>query len=453
MAKTMRRLTPQGIKALTKPGLYPDGGNLYVQVSPSGTKSWAFVYRFGPKTQKEPEPGADPKPAASGSRTWQLGLGSLATVTLKEARERAEEGRRLLAEKPAKNPKVIWAAKTEGVPTFKAAAEAYLETRDWRSEKQHQQVKKLLLTGPRCAMIANVSVDAITTEIVKKVLMAPVPARRDAPAGAFWMVRRATASKLRGHIEAILASEKALGHIHDPWANPARWRDCLKPLLPRPKKTEHYRALPHAELPALMAELRAIGEDLEDTGCMAALALQFVILTATRANEVLSAEWSEIDLQGRVWSVPPSRTKMQKLHRTPLSGAAMAILEAVPRLDEKNSLIFPSTVGRPIDVGNLGRLLERLGRKELTTVHGMRTAFRGWCAETGCPWEIAEHALAHAVGNTTSRAYDRGDAFTHRVALMTAWANFLSSPPDEGGAADADVAGDNVVDFPVRQTA
>src|SRR5262245_2427161 len=239
-----------------------------------------------------------------------------------------------------------------------------------------------------------------------------------------WAVKSETASRVRGRIEVILDWATVRGFRQGD--NPARWRGHLDKLLParsKVRKVVNHAALPYGEVGAFMADLR------EREG-IAARALEFTILTATRTGEVLRAAWSEIDFQARVWTVPAGRMKGGREHRVPLSGAALAPLKRMHELRE-NSFVFPG--GRRAMMSNMAMdmLLRRMGRN--VTVHGFRSTFRDWVAEqTNFPKEVAEAALAHVVGDKVEAAYRRGDLFEKRRRLMNAWAEYCTKTAADG---------------------
>jgi integrase len=236
-----------------------------------------------------------------------------------------------------------------------------------------------------------------------------------------WNEKPETASRVRGRIESVLDWAKARGHRQG--ENPARWRGHLDNLLPtrrKVRKVEHHTALPYAELPAFMADLRK----QEGTG---ARALEFTILTAARTGEALGATWAEIDFEGRLWTIPGERMKAGREHRVPLSDAARAVLEEMNAIRSSEHVFPGAKIGRPLS--DMTMVLHRMGRSNLT-VHGFRSAFSDWCAErTAFPSEVREMALAHAVGDKVEAAYRRGDLFEKRVDLMRTWARFATAAP------------------------
>jgi integrase len=232
-----------------------------------------------------------------------------------------------------------------------------------------------------------------------------------------WQGKPETASRIRGRIETVLDAAKARGYREG--ENPARWRGHIAQILPaRSRLTRgHHKAQPYDAIPAFMAQLR-------DREAMAALALEFVILTATRTSEALGATWGEVDLDRAIWTIPAARMKAGKEHRVPLSPRAVEILEAAKPL--KKDSLFPADKGGKLSTMAMSMLLRRM--KQDCTVHGFRSGFRDWAAEcTGYAHEVCEMALAHAIGNKSEAAYRRGDLFEKRRRLMAEWASYCAS--------------------------
>jgi integrase len=236
-----------------------------------------------------------------------------------------------------------------------------------------------------------------------------------------WTVKPETAGRVRGRIEAILDWAAARGYRAG--ENPARWRGHLDKLLParsKVRRVEHHAALPYIEIGEFMAELR------QQEGVVAR-ALEFVILTAARTGEAIGARWSELNLTDRLWTVPAERMKAGREHRVPLSDRALAIVESMASI-RSSDYVFPGgKAGRPLSNMALLMLLRRLGRDDLTS-HGFRSTFRDWAAEsTAFPAEVAEMALAHAVGDRVEAAYRRGHLLQKRRQLAEAWASFCET--------------------------
>jgi integrase len=294
----------------------------------------------------------------------------------------------------------------ESRKTFGTCATEHFESKQkaWRNDKHKLQWLSHL--SDHAASIWDMPIDVVSTEHVLKVLQ------------PLWIRLPATAPRIRGRIEAVLDSAKAKGLRTG--ENPAAWRGHLALILPgRPKLSRpHHAALAYREVPAFIAKLA-------EFAAPHALALEFLILTAARSNEVLGALWEEIDVDARVWTIPAGRMKAGVEHRVPLSARAVEIVEKQAAI-RSNEFIFPGhRNGRPLSAASL-RLLRPAG----ATVHGLRSSFRDWAGEeTQFAREIAEAALAHSSGDATERAYRRGDALEKRRQLMEAWARFCERGP------------------------
>jgi integrase len=394
-----------------RPGLYGDGGGLYLQVGERGTKSWVFRYWVA---LRDPATGAlirDPTTNKVKGKGREMGLGSLITVSLAEARDRALECRKLRerdidpidARTAAKRDAALAQARSL---KFKEAAEAYIAAHRvaWKNDKHAAQWPATLIRYAY-PVIGNLRLPLIDTTLVMKVLE-PI-----------WSEKPETASRLRGRIESVLDWATVRGYRTG--ENPARWRGHLDQLLParsKVRKTKHHSALPYPELPAFLVKLR------EQDG-IAARALEFTILTAARTSETIGAKRAQIDKKNKVWTVPADRMKAGKEHRVPLSDRALQILDDVGT--QNGDFLFPGRgSGEPLSNMAMLTVLRRMGRGDLT-VHGFRSTFRDWAAEqTKFPSELVEMALAHSIGNKVEAAYRRGDLFEKRKKLMDAWAEY-----------------------------
>jgi integrase len=339
----------------------------------------------------------------AGKRT-ELGLGSARDLSLANARSEAAALRAILAS--GGDPKAE-RAKDERVSTFGESADAYIEAMrpSWRNAKHAAQ---WTMTLTRYAEpIRAMPVNEISTQDVLNVLQ---PLWRRTPETAEW---------LRGRIENVLDAAKARGHRSG--ENPARWRGHLDQLLPKRQRLSrgHHKALPYEALPAFMA-------DLLDRDAVAGRALEFLILTAARTGEVIGARLDEIDLEKRVWIIPPQRMKAGREHRVPLSARAIEIVEAMQALG-RGPYLFPGPKPlAPMSSMAMAMLLRRM--KWDVTVHGFRSTFRDWSSETtGFSHEVCEMALAHTIANKAEAAYRRGDLFDKRRKLMEAWAGYCAS--------------------------
>lgn len=397
----MAKLTATAVNGLLrKPGKHGDGDGLWLHVSKPGRAHWYLHY--GPR---------------GGQR--MMSLGSIAQVTLAQARGLAGEAQGLLADgrDPLEHRREQQAAaeltKAHEV-TFAAAAEAYIASQapGWRYHRARAQWGASLARASE--VFGAKPVGAIDTEDVLAVLQ------------PLWTAKPETASKLRGRIEMILSYATVRGWRDRNVMNPAVWRGHLQLVLPSKRKVravQHYAALPWQEAPAFMQALR------ERDG-FGVNALMFAILTATRSGEVRGARWDEIDLEGAVWTIPAGRMKGGKEHRVPLSDPALAILKRMAELKDGSGLVFLGLKrATPMSDMTLAAVLKRVGRGDLT-VHGFRSTFRDWAAEaTRHQNHVVEQALAHAIGSAVEAAYRRGDLFDKRRALMDEWAAYLTKPP------------------------
>jgi integrase len=414
------------LKALTvtrekRPGLYGDGGGLYLQITERGSRSWIFRYWVSARDPATGELVRDPATNKVKGKAREMGLGSLITVSLVEARDRALECRKL-REQGIDPIEARAAAKREAALVrahslkFKEAAEAYIAAHRvaWKSDKHAAQWPATLVKFAY-PVIGDLPLQLIDTTLVMKVIE-PI-----------WSEKPETASRLRGRIESVLDWATVRGYRAGD--NPARWRGHLDKLLParaKVRKIKHHSALPYAELPAFLVKLR------EQEG-VAARALEFTILTAARTGETIGAKRAEVDKKNKVWTVPASRMKAGKEHRVPLSDRALQILDDVGAGggDKKDFLFAGRSAGEPLSNMAMLTLLRRMDRSDLT-VHGFRSTFRDWAAErTKFPNELIEMALAHSIGDKVEAAYRRGDLFEKREKLMHAWADYCGRVAQE----------------------
>jgi len=376
------RLTVAKVKN-ARPGKYPDGANLWLQVGPNGSKSWYLRYTLR-------------------GRHREMGLGPYPLVGLAEARDKATAQRRLLLDgidpiearngkRPAREP-----------VTFAVAAKQYIagHEKSWKSADHARQWRNSLDRYVLPA-IGERPIDAIDTYDVLSIVE------------PLWQDKTETATRVLNRIGLILdwATARQLRRGD----NPARWKGHLDAILPRRSKVQrvvNHVALPYDRLPDFMVKLREQRE-------LGAKAAELMILTTTRTGEVRFAKWSEFDLENRLWIIPATRMKADRDHRIPLSEAALTILTEMERSGER---VFPGMGQHAI--------LKAVQRAEpAVSAHGFRSTFRDWCAErTNFPSEVAEMALAHAVGDKVEAAYRRGDLFQKRRQLSEAWARFCGTP-------------------------
>ena len=394
MTKAINRLNPLSVKS--KPaGLHADGGSLYLRVDRGGARRWVFIYRRGPK------------------RT-EMGLGSALDVGLASARQMATEARaQLVGGVDPIEARDAARAEPRKVPTFGEEADDYINAQapSFRNPK-HLAQWKMTLGDSYCALLRPKRADMISTEDVLEVLQ-PI-----------WQEKPETASRIRGRIERVLDASRAKGNRTG--ENPARWRGHLDKLLAKRKSLSrgHHKALPYVQLPAFVARLRR-------SSGLGAIALEIVILTAARTNEVIGMRWPELDLEKGIWSVPPERMKKARPHRVALSPRALAILQQLGEA-RHSDFVFPGQ--RPkshISATSLVKALGTAGGADFT-IHGMRSSFRDWAGdETSFPDALAEAALAHVAGDQTVQAYRRSDALDRRRELMAAWDKYVGAKPKD----------------------
>ena len=368
-----------------KPGYYCDGNGLYLRVDRSGARRWEQRLRIQ-------------------GRNRTLGFGGYQLVSLAEAREKAFMNRKIA--RSGGDPRAE-RHKVRDMPTFAEAAARVLEQLrpGWRSPR-HAQDWVSSLRVYAFPQLGHRPVGEITTADVLAVLT-PI-----------WHDKQVTARRVRQRIGAVMKWAVAMGLRPD---NPAS--DVLGQALGRQQAVvRHMSALPHSKVAGAMGTVRK-----SHAYPATKLAFEFLVLTAARSGEVRLAHWDEIDLEAREWTVPAERTKTHRPHRVPLSGRAMEILSEARTLGG-GGLVFPSPEGRASAHSRLSTLLRDLGIAAVP--HGFRSSFRDWCGEcSSAPREVAEAALAHAVGNKVEAAYARSDLFERRRVLMDNWAAYLSKEP------------------------
>jgi len=385
----MGTLTVARAKSLSKPGFYRADPTLYLRIAPGGSKSW--VQRLTIE-----------------GRRHDLGLGGFPLVTLAEARAKAYDNRRLA--RSGGDP--LAAKRRAKTPTFRQAASRTCDALRprWRN---HKHATDWIATLERHAypVIGDMSVDRIRREDVLRTLT-PI-----------WTHRPETARRVRQRMRAVLRWCWAHGYVSENVAG-----EGIDGALPKmPAVRQHFRALPYSEVASALEAVEA-----SHASQAAKLCLRFLILTAARSGEARGATWPEIDMEAREWRIPADRMKGGASHRVPLSDAALAALDQARTLDDGSGLVFPSPLraGRPLSNMTLTKILRNQGLATRATVHGFRSTFRDWCAETGKPREIAEAALAHTVGGVEG-AYFRSDLLARRRVLMDQWAAFLTAAHDK----------------------
>lgn len=397
MARKAAELSALGVKAIKTPGLHFVGGvsGLALQVLPTGGRSWILRVSVG-------------------GRRRDMGLGGFPDVPLADAREAARRARELIREghDPVARAQTARSALRAGAAksiTFREAAQAYISAQEsgWKNSKHRAQWSSSL---ERYAFptIGALQVPDVELAHIHQILE-PI-----------WTTKTETAVRVRSRIELVLDWAQARGYRTG--LNPARWRGHLDKMFPKRTKVAkpvHHRALPAREMFAFMLRLRAADG-------VGARALEFAILTAARSGEVRGARWSEIDLPERIWKIPGERMKSGREHRAPLSTPAVALLQSLPRFAGED-LVFQSVRRGPLSDMTLSAVLRRMDVPAVP--HGFRSTFRDWASEmTSYSAEVAEMALAHAIGSKVEAAYRRGDLLIKRRQLAEDWALFCETP-------------------------
>jgi integrase len=372
--------------------LHADGGGLFLQVTKTGAKSWLFRFRW---QGKRPE----------------IGLGGLSDVSLAQAREKAAECRKAIRQ--GINPRTVLLVaedepKASKAPTFEECATPLIKAKlpEWSNPKHAAQWTSTLRTYAY-PIVGNMPVDLIGLDEIEAILT-PI-----------WLTKNETATRVRSRVETVLAWGTVKKHRQGD--NPARWKNNLDILLPKPSKVQkvkHFAALPYKDQPAFMVELRK-------RKSITARMLELCILTTTRTGELIAAQWEEFDLEAKVWTIPDSRTKTKKEHRIPLVPAVVGLLDSIPVVDN-SPYLFPALRGK----GHLSnmtmlQLVKRdMDRPDLT-VHGFRSTFKDWSVEeTEFPGELSEAQLSHVIKNAAQAAYERGDKLERRRELLQVWSDY-----------------------------
>ncbi|RAU22679.1 integrase [Paramagnetospirillum kuznetsovii] len=404
MSRALNKLTDKMVKSLLDVGSYSDGGGLEIQVAAGGSRNWVFRFMLR-------------------GRRRQMGLGGYPTVSLATARQKVATARALVAagidpldhrEEAAKVLKVAEAKKR----TFRQAAEAYITDQEpgWKNPRLAKLWRNTLTTYA-FPVFGDWLVEDVDTAAVMDVL------RPLWLGGEGTKPKSETASRVRMRVENILDWARVQGLRSG--ENPARWKGHLDHLLPAQSKVtriQHHPAMSYSEVGAFMADLR--GRE-----ALAARGLELLILTAARTSEVLEARWSEFDLDGATWTIPPERMKIDREHRVPLSTRAVDILRQLHGDRISDTWVLPGgKPDKPLSNMAFLVLLRRMNRTEITP-HGFRSTFRDWAAEeTSTPNHVVEMALAHSIRNAAEAAYRRGDLFEKRRRLMQDWADWCERP-------------------------
>lgn len=396
LMKTTEKLNALAVKSAATPGYYLDGNGLHLQVAKSGSKSWVFQFTLNGKRR-------------------EMGIGSASALSLAQARGKAQQCRQLLADgvdpiEARDTLRAQAASEAAKVLTFKECAERCIKDRsaEWSNPKHAQQWENTLATYA-FPHIGAITVEAVDMAMVRQCL------------DPIWTTKTETASRVRQRIEKVLDWAKAHGKRSGD--NPAAWRGCLESVMAKPGKVtkrENHAALEYAALPGFISSIR------KREG-IAAVALEFTILTAARTGEVIGAKPDEFDLKAKTWTIPAERMKAKVEHTVPLSPRALDLVKRMRNEHPGSAWLFPGArEGQHLSNMAMLELVRGMGTQnaagEPITVHGFRSTFRQWAAEqTTHPREVAEHALAHRLPDKVEAAYQRSTMVDKRRALMTEW--------------------------------
>ncbi|WP_313331225.1 phage integrase central domain-containing protein [Comamonas sp.] len=403
MSKALNRLTALEVKRISDPGMYHDGGGLYLQIGSSGSKSWILRY-----TQLK--------------KTRDFGLGSMRDWTLAEARERAVKVRQMIgegldpiAEKQQRMAQLVAERKESerSAKTFAQCAAEYHESNKshWKNAKHADQWINTLTTYVFPAF-GSKPVSLVDREMIREALL-PI-----------WKSKAETATRVLQRIRTTINYAAARGYCEG--LDSQQWSQ-LKISLPKNSKElehKHHSSCPHSKVGALVKKV-----DEGTSSQIVKAVFSFIILTACRSGEARNAEWGDIDFDHRIWTIPKERMKASRPHSVPLSGAAWQILEALKATSgyvvKPKELIFPNAKGLPLSDMTLTQVLRRMDLDY--TMHGFRSSFRTWGAEVAhYDHDMLEFALAHVVGDGTVRAYQRSDMVEKRRILMEDWASYVA---------------------------
>ena len=388
--RTQKSLSAVFVRTVENAGRYGDGNGLYLIVDPSGAKRWVL------------------RTVVMGKRK-DIGLGGLSVVSLAEAREEATRLRKIARQNG--DPIAERRKARRIVPTFEQAAREVHKTHSpsWKNVKHIQQWINTQADYV-FPVFGNTRIDQIDTPEVLKAL-SPI-----------WLKKPETAKRVRQRIKTVFDWAKAAGFRSGD--NPV---EGISKILPKqPNVQTHHAALPYSEIPTFIETLYKTDASKE-----AQLAFEFLILTATRTNEVINAAWNEIDLKNKTWTIPGTRMKTKRDHRIPLSHRCIEILKEVRKLSINSPYVFPNLLtGKPLSNMVFLMLLRRM--KQDITTHGFRSSFRDWASErTNIPRDVCEAALAHSIRDKTEAAYKRTDLFDKRRELMESWAAFATKTKAE----------------------
>ena len=384
------KLTDAKLRNLTEPGKHFDGGGHYLELTPAGGRYWRLKYRHGGKEKR-------------------LAFGVYPAVSLKDARDRAADARKLMqgGDDPGALRKTDKAkAAHEASNTLEAAA------RDWLA---HQSARWAPVTLAR--IVASLEAD-IFPELGARPMASVKPGEVMA---AIKKIEARGAGDQAGRVLQRVKSVYRWAVTHERIESNPMLDLVLSEIL-KPREVNHRAAMPDRELPEFLRKLDAYEGDPHTVQ-----GLRLLMLTATRPGEVRGARWAEFDLDAALWVIPPERMKMRHEHRVPLSLQAVDVLRTMQRLSGSGELVFPSPFypSQPLSENTFNSALARMGYKNPATAHGFRALFSTVANEVGWNPDVIERQLAHKEQNSVRAAYHRSTYMAERIKLMQWWADYL----------------------------
>ena len=378
------KLSAVRVKALKAPGKYEDGGGLRLVVGTNGNKHWVVRVTVA-------------------GRRLERGLGAYPDITLEAARDAASKARKAAEA----NLDIRTEERREALAsmTFREMFRITLAQREKQlSNAKHLKQWTSTMEAYVFPAIGSTPVADVSTAQVLKIL-SPI-----------WFSKPETAKRVLQRMEAVFKSAIVRGarRVASPCIGVA------DELGTKHRIVSHHASMPWQDVPDLIELLHAPARRRMR---VTSLALEFLILTATRSGETRGAMWSEFDTERGLWVIPPERMKAREEHRVPLSKRCLEILTELRAAHPKSELVFPSRNGQPLSDMTLTKLLR--DEEIEATPHGFRSSFKVWASERAkAPHEVSEAALAHSLGSKVVAAYLRTDFLHERRLLMQAWADY-----------------------------
>ena len=381
----MGKLTFKTIQALSIPGLYGDGGTLFLRVTPGGTKQW--VQRLVIRTKRQ-----------------DLGLGGFPLTGLAEARDKAFHNRKIARNggDPLRERR-----QRDHVPTFADALAQVIALHEgtWKDKGRTREQWQNSMKHYVLPSLGRLRVSDIEARDVLQIV------------GPLWTEKNETAMKIKRRVSVVMDWAVMQGYRID---------NCVTALKGNLPKTDtlkgHYKMIPHEDVAAALAKTRTSAAYPSTIACF-----EFAVLTASRSQEARGATWEEINLGSATWDIPGTRTKTGKAFRVPLSRRAVDLLEEQKARTGHSPFVFPSPRGGILSDATISKMVRENGINGVP--HAIaRACFRSWCADVNVSREVAEACLAHVVKGVEG-AYQRSDLFERRRSVMQKWADYIIGAP------------------------